>query len=311
MNLPIGFIVLDKPAGITSHDCVNRIRKIFGIKRVGHGGTLDPAVTGVLPIAVGHATRLLRYLPGDKKYIATIQLGKSTETDDLEGQILEIKSVPQITEAHLKQHLTNFQGQVQQRPPYFSSIHIQGKRSYELARKGELIDLPERMVTIFECRLLRWDPIINELEICVHCSAGTYIRSIARDLGEMMRCGGCLKRLRRIEALGFHENQAVPLPVKVNDNVHTESAFLLPIKSALSHLPRIELNEQEQNHWRTGKTIHFNISQLQSAPNPYLIGNNIFKNVVAVMDTLGEIEGIGNIDGLTTIKPKVVLNAKG
>ncbi len=311
MNGSIGFVVIDKPAGLTSHDCVNRLRKIFGIKRIGHGGTLDPEVTGVLPIAIGQATRLLPYLPGEKTYVGTIQLGKSTVTDDLQGKTLKSHHVPDLGENLLKNHLAEFQGTIQQRPPYFSSIHVKGKRSYQLARKGEFIELPERTVKIYECRLLKWDPILAKLEIYVHCSAGTYIRSIARDLGKRLNCGGCLEQLRRLEALGFNETQSVPLPSKEETSNQTKP-LILPMKGALSHLPRIELDESEQERWRTGNIIHINKARLHSPPKPYLEESNAFKDIAVVIDCLGGVAGIANIERLTTIlKPKVVFNAKG
>ena len=126
---PLGFVIVDKPPGLTSHDCVNRLRKAIGIKRVGHGGTLDPSVTGVLPIAIGSATRLLTYLPGEKSYEGMIQLGKQTNTDDLDGEILSDNHWPKLDKQVIQTCLENFQGQIKQSPPIFSSVHIQGERA--------------------------------------------------------------------------------------------------------------------------------------------------------------------------------------
>ena len=143
-----GFLIIDKPAGITSHDCVKVIRKIFNTKKVGHGGTLDPAATGVLPIAIGNSTRLLQYLPGEKTYIATIQLGKVTSTDDIHGEIISQQEWPSLEESFIKDSLNQFKGKIQQQPPIISSVHFEGERSYKKARKGEKFELPLRSIII-------------------------------------------------------------------------------------------------------------------------------------------------------------------
>ena len=130
MEKPFGFVVIDKPTGLTSHDCVNRLRKVFGIKKIGHSGTLDPLVTGVLPIAIGNATRLISYLQGSKSYTGIIQLGKTTNTDDMQGEILQSKDWPLISKNNLNTLLDNFRGEILQRPPMFSSVHFEGERAY-------------------------------------------------------------------------------------------------------------------------------------------------------------------------------------
>ena len=147
MEKPFGFVVIDKPSGLTSHDCVNRLRKVFGIKKIGHSGTLDPAVTGVLPIAIGDATRLISYLQGSKAYTGIIQLGATTNTDDMQGEIIESKAWPLITQNDINSLLENFRGEILQKPPIFSSVHIKGERAYKKARKGEKFDLIPKKVT--------------------------------------------------------------------------------------------------------------------------------------------------------------------
>ena len=137
MEKPFGFVVIDKPSGLTSHDCVNRLRKVFGIKKIGHSGTLDPAVTGVLPIAIGDATRLISYLQGSKAYKGIIQLGTTTNTDDLQGEIIKSRVWPLISENDINTLLESFRGEILQKPPIFSSVHIKGERAYKKARKGE------------------------------------------------------------------------------------------------------------------------------------------------------------------------------
>ena len=216
MSTPFGFLIIGKPQGVTSHDCVNRVRKIFGIKRVGHGGTLDPAVTGVLPIALGPATRLLPYLPGDKTYKGIIQLGKRTTTDDLHGDIISTNPWPSLDRISLERQLDEFRGSIYQHPPQISSVHVDGERAYKRVRRGEKLKLAKRSITIYELRLLNWDQEKGQIQLIIHCSSGTYIRSLARDLGDNLGCGGCLASLRRTQASGFKEDKAIPLPKEVD-----------------------------------------------------------------------------------------------
>ncbi|MEC8214637.1 MAG: tRNA pseudouridine(55) synthase TruB, partial [Cyanobacteriota bacterium] len=171
MNGPFGFVVIDKPAGLTSHDCVSRLRRCYGLKRVGHGGTLDPAVTGVLPIALGQATRLLPYLPGDKTYRGVIQLGVSTTTDDLQGEVVRKQLWPELRADAIDAALNQLRGSILQRPPQVSAVHIAGERAYARARRGEVMDIPAREVTIHRLTPLRWDQDSGQLELEVHCSS--------------------------------------------------------------------------------------------------------------------------------------------
>ena len=186
-----GFINLNKPAGFTSHDCIAKLRKFLNTRKIGHGGTLDPAATGVLPVAVGKATRLLQFLPEPKAYRALIRLGVTTTTDDLEGEV--IKSVAEVnleTEA-ITAALNNFVGTIEQMPPIYSAIKQKGKKLYELARKGEDIAVEPRTITITRIELLNiYRADFYELEVKIHCGPGTYIRAIARDLGQMLGVGG-------------------------------------------------------------------------------------------------------------------------
>ncbi|MDA9148905.1 tRNA pseudouridine(55) synthase TruB, partial [Synechococcus sp. AH-229-G18] len=200
MDAPLGFVVIDKPSGLTSHACVSRMRRVLQTKRVGHGGTLDPAVTGVLPIAVGQATRLLPYLPGEKTYRGVIQLGTSTSTDDLQGEVVALQDWPRLSPEEMDQALNPFRGGIEQCPPQVSAVHVNGERAYARARRGEVMDLPARIVTIHSLSLQHWDSEQGKLTLEVHCSAGTYIRSLARDLGQALGCGGCLHWLRRTQA---------------------------------------------------------------------------------------------------------------
>ncbi len=153
-----GFLNLNKPAGWTSHDCVAKVRSILHLKRVGHGGTLDPAATGVLPIALGKATKLLQYLPQDKAYTATMRLGVKTTTDDLEGEVIATHSAAGLTLEKVLPYLKQFEGKIQQIPPMYSAIQVKGKRLYELARAGKTAEVPERTVEVYQLKVLAWHP---------------------------------------------------------------------------------------------------------------------------------------------------------
>ncbi len=306
----LGFLVIDKPSGITSHDCVQRLRKIYQLKRIGHGGTLDPSVTGVLPIALGSATRLLQYLPGEKSYEGTIQLGKRTTTDDLQGQLLSTESWPTMNSISIEQYLNQFRGLIQQCPPQVSSVHIKGKRAYELARQGVVMRLAPREVHIHDLEVTNWDNELGQLSFKVHCSSGTYIRSLARDLGESLGCGGCLAVLRRTQAMGFNDSQAIPLPDRAIGEI-TSPPVLVPAIKALMHLPRVQLSYEENEHWCTGRTLKIDLKRRQESPSIAAPTHKRPEGIVVAIDPKGEVAGIAKWDDSSYMKPKVVLNAAG
>ena len=313
MPTPFGFLIIDKPKGVTSHDCVKTIRKLFSIKKVGHGGTLDPGVTGVLPIALGNATRLLPYLAKSKTYKAIIQLGTTTTTDDLFGDIIAKAIWPEINKNELEKYLDQFRGKFLQQPPNISSVHIEGERAYKRARRGEAFSLPSKEINIYELLLLNWDQETGELEINVHCSPGTYIRSIARDLGIKLGCGGCLARLRRTQAQGFQEREALQLPSKEDLNQSFKDCLIQPIE-ALSHLPKITLTTlDELNCWRKGQqlTISKDSYEKTSLKNKSEKIDQDLKNILVVVDKNQTVQGIAEWNELKKIKPKVVFNAHG
>jgi tRNA pseudouridine55 synthase len=216
-----GFLNIDKPAGMTSHDVVAKLRRLAGQKRVGHGGTLDPAATGVLPIALGEATRLLEYLvEGRKAYRAEVRLGISTTTDDAEGTIVEERVVPALDQNAIQRALQPFTGTIQQVPPMYSAIQIGGQRMYDLARRGETIDLPSRTVEIDAIEIASWqNPILT---IDVRCGKGTYIRSLARDLGAALGCGAHLAALRRTAVGPLRIEDAMPLEALLEDEARRQ-----------------------------------------------------------------------------------------
>jgi tRNA pseudouridine55 synthase len=218
----LGFINVSKPAKMTSHDVVAKLRKMTGLKQVGHAGTLDPAATGVLPIALGSACRLLRYLTNDKIYVAEILLGTCTTTDDLEGSVLSQLPVEDAIADSLADALSGFVGTQMQKPPTFSAVHHDGKRLYELARTGNApVDVKARQVTVESIELLTVNlPVI---QVRIKCSGGTYIRAIARDLGEKLGLGACLKSLIREQSGPFSLSESCSLEflasLAVNDKL--------------------------------------------------------------------------------------------
>ena len=209
-----GFLVIDKPSGMTSHDVVAKIRKRFGTKRVGHAGTLDPMATGVLVIGIGNATKLLQYIvDGAKSYEATIALGAATHTDDKEGDVISVADssvLKVITEELIKDGLATFVGNIQQKPSSVSAIKIDGKTAHQRVREGEVVDLPARAVTISKIDVLSIEFLEQAIlvRVIVDCSAGTYIRAIARDLGNLLKVGGHLTSLRRTLVSPFDFSEA-------------------------------------------------------------------------------------------------------
>jgi tRNA pseudouridine55 synthase len=298
---PCGFLVLDKPAGLSSHACVARVRRAYGLKRVGHGGTLDPAVTGVLPIALGPATRLLPYLGGDKAYRGVVQLGLRTNTDDLEGDVLEGRPVPALSVADLEAALAPFRGAIEQVPPQVSAVHVEGQRAYARVRRGESLEMAARPITIHTLELLGWDPASGQLELALRCSAGTYVRALARDLGAALGCGGTLARLRRTEALGFRLAQAVPLEAldAAREQGAPQPSLLDPL-APLAHLSRHRLSPEEQTGWRCGRSPKLPAALAALAPD----------TPVVVLDPDGNLAGMARAtEGV--LQPKLVLDAAG
>ena len=295
---PHGFLVLAKPAGCTSHDCVAMVRRRLRHRRVGHGGTLDPAVTGVLPLAVGLATRLLPYLPGHKIYEGVVELGVSTDTDDLSGAVLQRVPPPPLSRTELEQALDSFRGVVQQRPPRISAVHLHGERLYVRTRRGEDVLPPLREVVVHRLELLGWRS--PRLTIRVHCGAGTYIRSLARDLGVALGCGAALVRLHRLEALGFRHDQAVTM--KQLDRHPEPRTLLLDPLPSLATYPRHRLSVAEHGRWRCGRPIpvHGHDNLAQSA-----------EPVVAVLAPDGHLAGMARVQPDGHLQPKLVLDAMG
>ncbi|HFE67362.1 MAG TPA: tRNA pseudouridine(55) synthase TruB, partial [Chloroflexi bacterium] len=225
-------------------------RRAARMRRVGHAGTLDPLATGVLLVCLGRATRLVEYLTGQPKtYEAVIRMGQTTDTYDAEGTITAERPIT-FTEADLAQALTQFRGDIEQVPPMYSAIKRDGQPLYKLARQGKEVERPSRPVTIYNLDILNWQPPLLSLRIT--CSKGTYIRSLAHDLGEALGCGGHIVALRRTAVGDFTLDTAVPLNDLKPDNLGN---YLLPMDTAVSHLPRLDLPDLDANRLLMGQTV--------------------------------------------------------
>jgi len=305
METKDGFLVINKDKGCTSHDCVKQIRKLLNTKKVGHTGTLDPEVIGTLPIAIGSATRFIQYLPQGKTYIGQIKLGIRTNTDDIYGEIINQKSWPKISDEKLDQYLNRFRGNVKQIPPKVSSVHVNGERAYKKSFRNENFELAPREIKIDELTLIKWDQINGIIELKVKCSAGTYIRAIARDLGEILNSEGCLLQLKRISACGFDEQNSIKIS-DIEKGIKNSNNFIIPTISALNHISSFVLRNEEQiNYWQTGRAIKVDINHFKDCKS------FDYKKPVKVIDKKQTLLGIGFFNNdLSDINPKLVLNAK-
>ena len=284
-----GILLLDKPVGPTSHDAVARVRRAAGLRRVGHAGTLDPLADGLLVLGLGPAARFLEYLVGlDKTYETIVRLGQATTTYDAEGEVTAEHPVS-VSAAQLTAALDAFRGPIRQRVPSHSAVKRDGRPLYESARRGEVIDLPQRDVVIHALDLLAFDPPLVTLRVA--CSSGTYIRSLAHDLGAALGCGGHVAALRRTAVGVFSVDGAVPLDTLTPESV---AAALLPPAAAVAHLPRLEVDESEATRLSLGQRL--------AAPPDALAGN------VAAFGPDGRFLGVVEVDG-DVIRPRKMLSA--
>jgi tRNA pseudouridine55 synthase len=255
-NAVSGVLVVDKPIGMTSHDVVQVIRRGTGIRRAGHTGTLDPRASGVLVVLVGPAVRLSEYVSAsDKRYQATIRLGSSTDTYDADGTFTSSEvSVDDITEDRFVEVLEKFIGEIVQVPPPYSAVKVKGKKAYEMARQGEDVNLEPRTIPVYSLEVLEWAP--PEVVIDVYCSSGTYVRSLAHDLGKELGCGAHLVGLRRTKSGRFTLRDAVPLR-RLQESFDAGDWYrhLIPAAEALADWPAIELDADEVELVRHGHRV--------------------------------------------------------
>ena len=246
-----GIVIVDKPQGWTSQDVTARLRRVFNTRRIGHGGTLDPMATGVLPVFVGRATRGVEFFEhAEKIYETTLRPGILTDTEDITGTVLETADA-QVTEEALLSVLPQFRGEILQVPPMYSALKVDGKKLYELARKGQEIARTPRPVTIHELTFLGFAD--GDIRLRVRCSKGTYIRTLCKDIGLALGCGGCMASLRRIAAGEYTESDAVPLETLLETN--TPERYLRPVDTMFARYPAVKLTENQEKRCRNGNAF--------------------------------------------------------
>lgn len=264
---PAGVFNIDKPAGLSSHDVVNRVRRLVGIRRVGHAGTLDPLATGVLLVCVGVATRVVEYLQaGRKVYQADLVLGATTTTYDAEGEIVSTAPLPALTVAELETALQPFTGDIWQRPPAFSAVKHRGRPLYALARAGIAVESEPRRVTVHQIEVLDWQP--PHLTLRITCSPGTYIRSLAHDFGQQLGCGAYLHGLRRLASGTWRVEDAVRL-----DDLMASGAcwrpYLHGLPAALAMFPPLVLGSEEARRFVSGQVVRLPAVEIPPVVPPW------------------------------------------
>ncbi len=250
-----GIVIVDKPSGWTSQDVTSRLRRVFSTRRIGHGGTLDPMATGVLPVFVGRATRGVEFFEhAEKVYETVLRLGLTTDTEDITGTVLTCCEA-QITLEQLEAVLPRFRGEIMQIPPMYSALKVNGQKLCDLARKGKEIERQPRPITIHELTLLGQEE--DGFRLRVRCSKGTYIRTLCKDIGQALGCGGCMASLRRIAAGSYTIAEAVPLEALL-ETEHPE-AHLRPVDSMFAQYPALTLTANQEKRCRNGNAFSLNL----------------------------------------------------
>lgn len=248
-----GVLLLDKPQGMTSNDALQKVKRLFNAKKAGHTGALDPLATGMLPICFGEATKFSQYLlDSDKRYQVIAKLGERTDTSDADGQIICSKPV-NITQSQIDEALTHFRGDILQVPTMFSALKHQGKPLYEYARQGIVIEREARPITVYENQFIQFDVTNHELTLEIHCSKGTYIRTIIDDLGELLGCGAHVIYLRRLQVSNYPIKNMVTL--EALQNLADKDELLMPVDSPMNEYPKVILSEQQGKNILLGRTI--------------------------------------------------------
>ena len=279
-----GIVIVDKPQGWTSQDVTARLRRVFNTRRIGHGGTLDPMATGVLPVFVGRATRGVEFFEhAEKTYETVLRLGITTDTEDISGTVLTEQDAF-ATGEQLEEVLANFRGEILQVPPMYSALKVGGQKLVDLARKGKEVERQPRPITIHELRLLGMDA--DGIHLRVRCSKGTYIRTLCKDIGEALGCGGCMAALRRVQAGEYTIDEAVPLQTLLE--TEDPEPYLRPVDTMFRQYDAITLTEKQELRCRNGNS--FSISLDDGTYRAY--GKN------------GEFLALSKVDGgiMSTIK---------
>lgn len=296
-----GILLLDKPAGITSNAALQTVKRLFDASKAGHTGSLDPLATGVLPLCFGEATKFSQFLlDADKRYRATFKLGVTTDSGDADGKVLETRTVPEISDSTLESVLEHYRGEISQIPSMFSALKVDGQPLYKLARQGIEVERKSRQVTIHEFSVVERDH--DEITVDVHCTKGTYVRTLAEDIGQELGCGAHVVELRRLAAGSFTIDETISmeqLEVWAEDKAQLD-AQLLPVSSAVQDWPQVELTEVTASYIRQGQPV-----QIANAPTTGWV--SIFSESD---DPNEEFIGVGEImdDGRIAPRRLVVTN---
>ncbi len=291
-----GILLLDKPMGITSNAALQEVKKLYRARKAGHTGSLDPLATGMLPICLGRATRISAFLlDADKEYLVRVKLGEITTTADAEGEVVETHPTDQVTREALEAVLPRFRGQIEQLPPMYSAVKHKGERLYKLAREGVEVEREPRAITIHELELLEFDN--PEFEIRVHCSKGTYVRTLAEDIGRALGVGAHVIGLRRTRVGPYQEEGMVTLEslrqLAAEQGLEALDALLLPLDSGLAQWPEVRL----------GADSAFYLLQGQ----PVLVPKAPTEGWVRIYDADGRFLGVGEIDDDGRVAPRRLL----
>ena len=251
-----GIVIVDKPQGWTSQDVTARLRRVFGTRRIGHGGTLDPMATGVLPVFVGRATRAVEFFEhAEKTYETVLRFGITTDTEDMTGTVLTEENVS-FTEEQLQETLAAFRGEILQVPPMYSALKVNGQKLCDLARKGKTVERQPRPITIHELTLVERGE--NTLRFRVRCSKGTYIRTLCKDIGEKLGCGGCMESLRRVAAGEYTVDEAVPLQTLLETEKPED--YLRTVDTMFRNYPAVTLTANQETRCRNGNAFSVSLA---------------------------------------------------
>ena len=251
-----GIVIVDKPQGWTSQDVTARLRRVFNTRRIGHGGTLDPMATGVLPVFVGRATRGVEFFEhAEKTYETVLKPGITTDTEDITGTVLTEQDAF-VTSAMVEEVLPRFRGEIMQVPPMYSALKVNGQKLYDLARKGKEVERQPRPITIHELILLGIDA--DGIHLRVRCSKGTYIRTLCKDIGDALGCGGCMAALRRVTAGEYTAEESVPLQELLE--TETPEVYLRPVDSMFRNYPAVTLTPKQETRCRNGNSFSLNLA---------------------------------------------------
>ena len=284
-----GIVIVDKPQGWTSQDVTARLRRVFNTRRIGHGGTLDPMATGVLPVFVGRGTRGVEFFEhAEKTYEAVLQLGLTTDTEDTSGAVIEQKDV-HISETDFLNILPRFRGKIMQTPPMYSALKVNGQKLVDLARKGKTVERQPRQIEIFRLDCLEFTGTTARL--VVRCSKGTYIRTLCKDIGEALGCGGCMAALRRIQAGEYTIAESVPLQVLLE--AEDPGQYLRPVDSMFRSYPAVTLTANQEKRVRNGgafsTTLEAGTYRLYSKDGEFLALSSSENGVMSTIKSFFEV----------------------